>query len=378
FIFSHSALKEGWDNPNVFFITTLNDTKSQMKKRQILGRGVRLPVNSNGDRIEDKGINRLTVIANESFDEFARSLQLEYEINGNSNEYKEPNDLGKKKIAKRRYDLDDEEIKEFKELWKKLKQKTIYEITLNSDDYKNEVVRKLKDIEVREKKIVKQFGSLESNLDGYVSEEKSIKVEYEEELPNIVEVIEKQIGISKSTIIGIFEEVGIEEFVSKFIKNSDAYVRYALEAFEDTMFEQLSKSGLVYQKVDNDYYEFSNIFPEEIEGYKLEDNKCGLYESEQWDSNIEKDFINCVDKGSFKFFTKLPNRFKIKTPLGTYNPDFAVIKHDESEGSFIIETKGSEEERDLRGREKWQIAYARKHFELVDIQYTKKTNCKDI
>ena len=378
FIFSHSALKEGWDNPNVFFITTLNDTKSEMKKRQILGRGVRLPINSMGVRIEDKSINRLTVIANESFDEFARSLQLEYEVNGNK-ESTTLNNIKKKKTAKRRYTLDDEEIKEFKKLWKKLKQKTIYEITLNSDDYKKEVVRKLKDIEVREKKILKQFGSLESNLDGYISEEKSIKVEYEEELPNIVYVIEKQIGISKNTIINIFEDLGIEEFVSKFIKNSDAYIKFALEAFEDTMFEQLSHSGLVYKKVDDDYYEFSNIFPDEVEGYSLEDTQNGLYESEQYDSTIEQEFIKCADKGAFKFFTKLPNKFKIKTPIGTYNPDFAVVKLDESEGSFIIETKGSQKKRDSRAREDWQIEYAKKHFKLLDIKYKDRiTNCKEI
>ena len=376
FIFSHSALKEGWDNPNVFFITTLNDTKSQMKKRQILGRGVRLPVNSKGERIEDKNINRLTVIANESFDEFARGLQLEYEVGGNSDGYKKPNNLGDKKKAKRRYAIDSQELKEFKKLWEKLKQKTIYEITLNSDEYKKEVIRKLKDIEVREKKILKQFGSLESSLDGYISEEKSIKVEYEEELPNIVDIIEKEIGLSKSTIIDIFEEVTIEKFSREFIKNSDSYLKQASEAFEDTMFEMLSKSGLIYQKID-DYYEFSNIFPDEIEGYDLEDTKNGLYDLEQYDSDIEKEFIKCSDM-NFKFFTKLPKKFKIKTPLGTYNPDFAVIKLDESEGSFIIETKGSKKERDLRGREKWQIAYAKKHFELLDIKYKKETNCKDV
>lgn len=377
FIFSHSALKEGWDNPNVFFITTLNDTKSEMKKRQILGRGVRLPVNSNGERIEDKEISRLTVIANESFDEFARGLQLEYEVTGNK-ESTTVNNITKKKSAKRRFSFDSPELKEFKELWKRLKQKTVYKIHLDTSKYIEKVVEKLKDIEVREKKITKQFGSIEGNFEGYVTEEKNIKVKYEEELPNIVEVIENNTGLSKSTIIGTFEEVGIEEFSQKFIKNSDAYIKYALEAFEDTMYEMLSGSeGLMYEKVDGEYYEFSNIFPEEIEGYKLEDNCRGLYEAEQFDSDVEKEFINCADR-NFKFFTKLPNRFKIKTPLGTYNPDFAVIKFDESEGSFIVETKGSEKEKDLRGREKWQIAYAKKHFELIDVKYQKKTKCNDL
>ncbi len=373
FIFSHSALKEGWDNPNVFFITTLNDTKSEMKKRQILGRGVRLCVNAEGERINDKSINRLTVIANESFDEFAKSLQLEYSVSGVSDGVK-PNDIRKRKIAKIRPDL--AQMQEFQALWKKLKQKTIYEINLDSSKYKEEVVLKLQAIEVREKKILKQFGSLDSALDGFVNDEKSLKLEYEEELPNIVNIIEKEIGLSRKTIISIFELFGFDTFVKEFVKNSDAYVKEVVVAFEDVMFEMLSRDALVYKKID-DYYEFSNVFLETIEGYNLEDTKRGLYEAEAWDSDTEKKFINCADT-NVKFFTKLPNSFKIKTPLGTYNPDFVIIKHDESEGAFVVETKGSEQERDLRGREKWQIAYAKKHFTLLDIEYKKKTNCKDV
>jgi len=376
FIFSHSALKEGWDNPNVFFITTLNDTKSQMKKRQILGRGLRLCVNSRGERVEDKSLNRLTVIANESFDEFAKGLQLEYELSGNIGEYKEPNNLKNKKTVKRKYNIDDEELKEFRKLWEKLKQKTVYDIVLDTKRYQNEVIKKLKQIEVKEKKITKQFGTIESSQ-AYVSEEKSVKTQIEEDLPNIVDIIEKQIGLSKSTIIEVFEEIGIENFTKEFIKNSDSYVKYAQEAFEDTMFDILSDDGLIYKKID-DFYEFSNVFLETQEGYDLEDCLNGLYEAEQWDSNIEKDFINDADI-YLKFFTKLPKKFKINTPLGSYNPDFAIIKHDESEGSFIIEIKGSQEKRDSRAREDWQIKYAKKHFNLLDIKYKDRiTKYKEI
>lgn len=79
FIFSHSALREGWDNPNVFQICTLNETRSIPKKRQEIGRGLRLPVNQNGERVFEENINKLTVIANESYEEFAKKLQTEYE-----------------------------------------------------------------------------------------------------------------------------------------------------------------------------------------------------------------------------------------------------------------------------------------------------------
>ncbi len=373
FIFSHSALKEGWDNPNVFFITTLNDTKSEMKKRQILGRGVRLAVNAEGERVNDKSINRLTVIANESFDEFARGLQLEYEVSGVSSGVK-PNNFKKRKKATLRPEM--AELKEFRALWKKLKQKTIYEISLDSMRYKELVIAKLQSIEVREKKILKQFGGLGSNLGGYVENERHSKVLYEEELPDIVTIIEKEIGLTRKTIIEIFEAFGFSTFVREFIKNSDAYLKEVLHVFEYVLFELLSESGLLYKKID-EYYEFSNIFVESIEEYNLEETPKGLYTAEQFDSNVEREFIGCA-KNHFKLVTKLPKRFKIKTPLGSYNPDFAVIKLDESEGAFIVETKGSVDEKELRGREKWQIAYAKKHFELLDIKYKKKTTCEEI
>ncbi len=79
FIFSHSALRDGWDNPNVFQICTLNETHSSIKKRQEIGRGLRLPVNQDGVRVFDESINKLYVMANESYEEFARQLQNEYE-----------------------------------------------------------------------------------------------------------------------------------------------------------------------------------------------------------------------------------------------------------------------------------------------------------
>ncbi|PHS40360.1 MAG: hypothetical protein COB07_04495 [Sulfurovum sp.] len=373
FIFSHSALKEGWDNPNVFFITTLNDTKSEMKKRQILGRGVRLAVDKFGNRVEDKSINRLTVIANESFDEFARSLQLEYEVNGISSGAI-PNDIKKKKTAKRRY----EEVElsdDFKVLWKKLKCKTIFELKLDEEKYKEKVIRKLQEIETREQKILRQFGTIEDDVYGYVAEEKSFGLNFEQVLPNLVTLIENEIGITRKMIIEILNAVDLKPF----IRNSDAYMKKAIEAFDDAKHEILTESseGIVYRE-NGEYYAFTNVFPEEMEGYDLEACKKGLYDAEQWDSTIEKNFIACADT-RFKFFAKLPKRFKIKTPLGNYSPDFAVIKYDESEGAFVVETKGSDKERDMRSRESWQIAYAKKHFKLLDIKYRDKvTSCDKV
>ena len=341
-----------------------------MKKRQILGRGVRLAVDKYGKRVEDKEINRLTVVANESFDDFARGLQLEYEVSGIS-QGSRPNDIKKKKKAKRQY----EEVElnnKFKALWKKLKSKTLFELKLDEEKYKEKVIQKLQEIETREQKIVRQFGTIEDGTYGYVAEEKSFGLNFEQILPNLVSVIEKEVGLTRAMIIEILDEVDLKPF----IRNSDEYTKRALEAFDDSKHEILTEStdGIVYRE-SGEYYTFMNVFPDELEGYDLEECKRGLYDSEQWDSEIEKSFIECADT-HFKFFAKLPKRFKIKTPLGNYTPDFAVIKLDESEGSFVVETKGSEKESELRGHEKWQIAYAKRHFKLLDIKYRDRvTGC---
>jgi type III restriction enzyme len=365
FIFSHSALKEGWDNPNVFFITTLNDTASQMKKRQILGRGVRLAVDKYGNRVEEKSINRLTVIVNESFEEFARELQIQNDASGVSSSTLNNVKKDKKHSVLKTDWL--EENKEFLELWEKIKSKTIFELTLDTGEYKKQVIKKLNEIETREKKILKQFGNIN---DGYISDEKNIRLDFEEVLPDLVTVVEKNIGISRKTIIDILEEVNLKPFIN----NSDEYIKKALLAFDDVKHDILI-NGIEYKKVDNDFYEFKNIFPTEQIGCDLQECNIGLYTHEQYDSDIEKRFIKCADT-SFKFFTKLPTKFKIKTPLGNYNPDFAVIKYDESEGSFIVETKGSDKDRDLRGVEAWKIAYAKKHFQFLNVKYKDKiTDC---
>ena len=257
-------------------------------------------------------------------------------------------------------------------MWKKIKAKTIFELTLDTQKYKESVIGRLQNIEVKEQKILKQFGSLQSDMNGYIEDEKNFTLNFEQSLPNIVNIIEKEIGISRKTIIEILSSVDLKPF----IKNSDAYLKKALESFDDAKHQVLIDCDGITYKENGEYYEFKNIFPDEQNGYDLQECKKGLYTHEQYDSDIEKEFIKCADR--FKFFTKLPSRFKIKTPLGTYNPDFAVIKYDESEGSFIVETKGSDKERDLRDREKWQIEYAKKHFKLIDIQYKMKKNCSEI
>ena len=128
FIFSHSALREGWDNPNVFQICTLNETKSELKKRQEIGRGLRLPVNALGIRIKDKSINVLTVIANESYEDFSKALQNEIESETGVKFERRIKDKRKKGTIKLSKELTAENYPLLFEIWDKIKHKTRYSV----------------------------------------------------------------------------------------------------------------------------------------------------------------------------------------------------------------------------------------------------------
>ena len=130
FIFSHTALREGWDNPNVFQICTLNETKSEIKKRQEIGRGLRLPVNQEGTRCYDRNVNRLTVVANESYNDFAKALQTEMQDDFGvefGNRIKPKRDRVAVKY-KKGFEADPL----FLSIWEKLKAKTTYRVNYDT------------------------------------------------------------------------------------------------------------------------------------------------------------------------------------------------------------------------------------------------------
>jgi type III restriction enzyme len=129
FIFAHSALKEGWDNPNVFQICTLNQTVSEMKKRQEIGRGLRLAVNQQGERVTEEGVNVLTVIANESYESYAKTLQNEYVEDGLA--APPPPSRAGRATAKRN-DTIYSGSRAFCDFWAKLQKRITYDLTLDT------------------------------------------------------------------------------------------------------------------------------------------------------------------------------------------------------------------------------------------------------
>jgi len=153
FIFSHSALREGWDNPNVFQICTLNETKSEIKKRQEIGRGLRLSVNQNGKRIFDQNINRLTVIANESYDDFAKALQKEIEDDCGVSFTGRIKDKNKREklIYRKGFEADPK----FLQIWEKIKFQTKYSVAYQTNDLITLAAKAMKDMAETKKPTVR-------------------------------------------------------------------------------------------------------------------------------------------------------------------------------------------------------------------------------
>jgi type III restriction enzyme len=153
FIFSHSALREGWDNPNVCQICTLNQTVSEVKKRQEVGRGMRLVVNQQGQRVTEDKTNVLTVVANESYELFVSALQAEMEeAFGKEGAAPRPVNARQKRIAKRK--SLDALPEEFLNLWEKIKLKTRYQVTVDSDKLITDVLAALDKLKIDPPRIV--------------------------------------------------------------------------------------------------------------------------------------------------------------------------------------------------------------------------------
>jgi type III restriction enzyme len=375
FIFSHSALKEGWDNPNVFNICTLNYTNSEMKKRQELGRGLRLPVNQQGERIIDENINILTVITNQSYTEFAQNLQSEFEAEGIDGLM--TRNKRKRITIKRNSNFNSES---FTKLWDKINCKGDYKVEISDSEFILKTTQYLNE-EFSSENFKSNIGiKIEKTSLGYDDDEKIGSGDYvgEDEvyygdsnypIKNLIKLIQDETFLTKKTIIEILSDF---KYLDKIFDNPSKFI----ESFID-----LIKRKLLEFKMENLNYIILNdkfnldIFKEEISGYsdKIVDvgDKKSIYNKLIIDTNstiessekVMADYLR--DTPKVKFFLKLPSEFKINTPRGTYNPDWAVLSARENELIFIIETKIGKLNENLSESEKNQIYSAKKFYTLV-------------
>lgn len=388
FIFSHSALREGWDNPNIFQICTLQETRSEMDKRQKIGRGLRLPVNKNGERIQDQRVNVLTVIANESYDEYVRGLQVEYSKSGQKMDRIE----NRKKKVKNKVRKDILESAEFKELWKRISKKTKFLVEFNPEELVESVIDNFKDRDVSNlavmvEKVYVDFensGKLKTVYkNSYVGE----RIKEDVNIANILNRIAEDTNLTKKTVLKILKGLQGND-LDLIFSNPEEFLRSLIVVIKNCLNEIVINNGLKYIETD-DYYEASILFEDfEVSENTSFNTQKTIFERTEFDSEGEKDFANNLDiaRSDVKLFTKLPNNFKINTPMGNYNPDWAIAIENGGRLYLVRETKFAKgKSRDeilenLRPSEQIKIKCAKKHFETlgVDFKETTQANLSDL
>lgn len=369
FIFSHSALREGWDNPNVFQICTLNETKSEMKKRQEIGRGLRLAVDQSGNRCFDKNINKLTVIANESYKDFAKKLQTEMEEDCGvdfGDRIKNRNDRVSVSL-KKNYQFD----QKFIDLWNKIKYKTIYRVNFDSEELIKESSKQIKKLpEIKRPVLVSEKVKIEITKKGIdtISSGSSLPVEIETSagiIPDVIGYVQSKTELTRKTILSILKRSGR---INDILVNPQLFLDLSIREIKKVM-NKLLLNGIKYEKTAGRLYEMALFESEDIERYKqnlkaVKDQDKTLYNYIEFDSKVEMQFAeDCESNENIEFYMKLPRWFKIDTPVGEYNPDWALIFKDEKKLYFVAETKGTTEEDELRVSENMKIQYGEKHFE---------------
>ncbi len=369
FIFSHSALREGWDNPNVFQICTLNETISEMKKRQEIGRGLRLCVDQSGIRVMDKNTNRLTVIANESYEDFARKLQKEIEDDCGVEFTGRIKDKRKRESIKikKGYQLD----KNFLELWEKIKHKTRYRVNYSTNELILKASEAIKKMPAIIPPIIKSIKTgidiAKKSVEGRQLNFGVYKVsEFSNEIPNVAGYIQNKTELTRSTIISILKSSGRLKDV---LLNPQLFLDQAVKEI-NTVLTDLMVEGIKYEKIgDAEIYKMELFAKDEIEAYrenlyKVKNQDKTLYNYIEFQSKVEEQFAkDCESNENIEFYIKLPYWFVIKTPIGTYNPDWALILKNDGKIYFVAETKSDIDPKKRRYEENIKIKCGKKHFE---------------
>lgn len=459
FIFSHSALKEGWDNPNVFQICTLRDIQTERERRQTIGRGLRICVNQHGQRVHGFEINTLTVIATESYEEFAENLQKEIEADtgirfgiveqhqfaaitvigadgqvaplghdqskalwehlkaaGHIDAKGKVQDSLKQALKDGTLALppefDDQkaqiaevlrkvsgrlEIKnaderrqvplrkggdgkaiylseQFKALWDRIKHQTTYRVQFDNAALIASCIDTLKKappitkarLQWRKADIaIGRAGVEATERDGAAT---VVLDEADIELPDLLTDLQDRTQLTRRTITRILVDSGR---LDDFKRNPQQFIELAAEIINRCKRMALVE-GIKYQKLGDQHVYAQELFEkEELTGYlknMLMDTQKSIYEHVVYDSTTERDFADAMEKNdAIKLYAKLPGWFKVPTPLGTYNPDWAVLVEDDGAQRlyFVVETKSSLFADDLRDKESAKIECGRAHFEAL-------------
>jgi len=461
FIFSHSALREGWDNPNVFQICTLREMGAEVERRQTIGRGLRLPVDQTGERVADRSIAQLTVIANESYVAFAKSLQTEYEKSGveigrvrlqefskialyeehiepDGPEYfgyersktlyeamessgmikdgkataaYQPTQLGfdlKQHIPDFFWPYEDTIIEyigrssieryvkpqskrkarklnkelfanpEFEEFWRAISARTTYRVAVDRDRLIGATVKAIKDapaiqplrIQVTRAGVKILRGGTKATETG----QRSASLQGAYDLPDIITELQEATSLTRKTIIDILLA---SARLPEFIGNPNDFIQMVKGRLQAVLAEIVTE-GIQYEKIGGYVYELRELQKDGQEEkdrfldqmYKLQNPEKSDFDYVVYDSEPERQFAELLDgRSDIKLFMKLPGKFKIDTPVGPYNPDWAIIKHEDGADRIymIRETKSTDDEVKRRPTENAKIKAATKHFAAIGV-----------
>lgn len=464
FIFSHSALREGWDNPNVFQICTLNETRSVVKKRQEIGRGLRLPVDQTGVRVFDESVNKLYVMANESYEDFARALQTEYEEDCGVTFGKVPftafvkltrivdgveQPIGRDAAEAVRaalvqqkmldadgriqaaFDLKRKDFKlnlpeahrdlapavmdllaayqierhirrdrdegtnrlkkevtlspEFQALWDRIKLKTTYRVEFETHTLVVRAVEAIKRMEkIEAPKIHVAAGQVQVVKGGVITTAASVAEERPvygvRALPDILAYLQNETELTRSTLVRILKESGrladVFQNPQRFLDQVAAILKHELHRLlvDGIKYERLPGTGADAE------WEMLLFQNEELINYlnALQVNKS-VYEYVVYDSEVEREFARKLDeREDIKLFVKLPAWFKVDTPVGEYNPDWAIVKHDGKALYLVRETKGTRDFLKLRTVEADKVRCGKRHFETLGIPFAVAVSADEV
>lgn len=460
FIFSHSALKEGWDNPNVFQICTLNETTSVIKKRQEIGRGLRICVNQNGERVHGFAVNTLTVMANESYEQFAEQLQKEIEneegikfgvvekhlfanivvpVDDHNHEYlgteaskqlwehlqseghidskgkvqdslkvslkngtlvlpeafqphaaqivsvlkkvsgnlniKNRDDKAKVSLNKAVY-----LSPEFQALWDRIKYKTTFRVDFHTNALIEKCAEEIKiNLQVGKARFTYRKAKTEIDRGGVhtqqVQETTSVYESRAFDLPDLITYLQNETNLTRRTIVAIINKSGRLE---SFKNNPQKFIEQAANIIKSQM-RLFIVDGIKYHKIGDDQFYAQELFQQnELFGY-LKDNMVkaekSVFDHVVYDSDIELEFASAFERNEdIKLYAKLPGWFKIDTPLGGYNPDWAVLIEQGGKEKlyFVVETKSTLFSVERRPEENAKIKCGYAHFEALgdDVKFT--------
>lgn len=462
FIFSHSALREGWDNPNVFQICALREMGGTTERRQTIGRGLRLPVNQDGDRVQDRNTAQLTVVANESYREFADSLQKEYTASGVSIGLVRQGEFSKipfvdgdgqekllgfagsksiwEELLKRGF-LDTEgrvtanyrpEIKgftlgpvpdffwpeadimrimgnskvdrfikqqrkrktrtlnkelyanpEFEEFWRTISQRTTYRVALNRDEIIKESVKKIQSEQpIQPLRVQVTKAGVKLVRGGTKTSETSTRAAEltgSYQLPDIITELQEATSLTRKTLVDVLVA---SNKLGEFISNPNDFISMVKRNLQNVLAAAVVE-GLQYEKIGGYVYELRELQKDGMEErdlfidrlYEVKNKQKTDFDLIQIDSEgvdaPERQFAELLDsREDVKLFMKLPDKFKIDTPVGNYNPDWAIIKQiDGKDHIYMIrETKGTLDESKRRPTENAKIKAAKKHFDAIGIK----------